>query len=69
MAAALGKVSYTGICGPLDFTKGPLPGIGIMRPVGVQWRKGTKYPWEMVVVDNSLNPDVPVGGDLEPTNA
>ena len=69
VAAALGKVSYTGICGPLDFTKGPFPGIGMMRPVGVQWRKGTTYPWEMVVVDNSLNPDVPVGGDLQPTNA
>jgi ABC-type branched-chain amino acid transport systems, periplasmic component len=69
VAAALGKVSYTGICGPLDFTKGPFPGIGIIQPVGVQWRKGTTYPWEMVVVDNSLNKDVPVGGDLLPTNA
>jgi branched-chain amino acid transport system substrate-binding protein len=69
VADALGKVEYSGICGPLDFTKGPQPGIGMMRPVGVQWKKGTAFPWEMVVVDNSLNPDVPVGGDLEPTNA
>ena len=69
VAAALGKVSYTGVCGPLDFAKGPFPGIGIIQPVGVQWRKGTNFPWEMVVVDNSLNPDVPVGGDLIPTNA
>ncbi len=69
VAASLGKVAYSGICGPLDFTKGPFPGIGMMRPVGVQWRKGTKWPWEMVVVDNSLNSDVPVGGDLQPTNA
>ena len=69
VAAALGAVEYSGICGPLDFSKGPFPGIGMMRPVGVQWRKGSAYPWEMVVVDNTLNPDVPVGGDLEPTNA
>jgi branched-chain amino acid transport system substrate-binding protein len=69
VAAALGKVEYSGICGPLDFAKGPFPGIGMMRPVGVQWKKGSTYPWEMVVVDNSLNPDVPIGGDLEPTNA
>jgi branched-chain amino acid transport system substrate-binding protein len=68
VAAALGKVEYSGICGPLDFSKGPQPGIGMMRPVGVQWKKGTAFPWEMVVVDNSLNPDVAVGGDLEPTN-
>ena len=53
----------------VDFTKGPQPGIGMMRPVGVQWKKGTAFPWEMVVVDNSLNPDVAVGGDLESTNA
>jgi branched-chain amino acid transport system substrate-binding protein len=77
VAAQLGKVKYTGICGPLDFTTGPspapgapaIPGIGIIKPVGVQWRKGTKFPYEMVVVDNSLNPDVPIGGDLLPTNA
>ncbi len=77
VAAELFKVKYTGICGPLDFTTGPslapgapaIPGIGMMRPLGVQWVKGTKFPYEMVVVDNSLNPDVPVGGDLKPTNA
>ena len=77
VAAELFKVKYQGICGPLDFTTGPapapgapkIPGIGLINPVGVQWRKGTKYPWEMVVVDNSLNKDVPIGGNLEPTNA
>ncbi len=68
VAASLGKVSYAGISGPLDFTKGPQPGIGMMRPLGVQWKKGTNFPWEMVVVDNSLNPDVPVAGDLIATN-
>ena len=44
VAAALGKVEYSGICGPLDFAKGPFPGIGMMRPVGVQWKKGTHLP-------------------------
>ena len=34
------------------------PGIGIVNPVGVQWKPGTNFDWEMVVVDNSLNPDV-----------
>jgi branched-chain amino acid transport system substrate-binding protein len=68
VAAALRNMSYTGICGPLDFTKGPVPGVGIIAPVGVQWKKGTSFPYEMVVVDNSLNHDVPIGGDLTPTN-
>jgi branched-chain amino acid transport system substrate-binding protein len=55
--------------GKLDFTAGPQPGIAIQHPVGGQWRKGTKFPWDVVIVDNTGNPDVPVGGDLLPTNA
>jgi hypothetical protein len=35
----------------------------------VQWKKGTKYPWSMYVVDNTLNKDVPLNGTLAPTNA
>ena len=70
VAAELHKVSYTGICGPLDFAGGPAPGVGIIKPVGVQWKKGTgSYPFEMQVVDHSLNPSVPVTADLVPTNA
>lgn len=79
VAAALFAVNYEGMSGPLDFTTGPhidpadpnsptIPGIGIVNPVGVQWRPGTDWDWEMVVVDNSINPDVPVGGDLVATN-
>ena len=70
MASALHNVSYTGICGPLNFAGGPAPGVGIIQPVGVQWKKGTgQFPFEMQVVDNSLNPDVKVTADLQPTNA
>ena len=43
--------------------------LGRGDAVGVQWRKGTKYPYSMVVVDNSANKDVPTNGDLLPTNA
>lgn len=70
VADALHNVNYTGICGPLNFSKGPAPGVGIIKPVGVQWKKSSgKYPFEIQVVDNSLNPSVPITGKLEPTNA
>ena len=70
LAAELHKVSYSGICGPIDFAGGPAPGVGIIKPVGVQWKKGTgSYPFEMQVVDHSLNPGVPITADLVPTNA
>jgi branched-chain amino acid transport system substrate-binding protein len=76
VAAELFKVKYEGMSGPLDFTTGPapapgaptIPGIGIVNPVGVQWKPGKDFPWEMVVVDNSINAAVPIGGDLVPTN-
>jgi len=58
------------MCGPLNFGNGPAPGVGIINPVGVQWKKSSgKYPFEMKVVDNSLNTSVPVQAKLSPTNA
>ena len=67
---ALHNVNYTGMCGAINFAGGPAPGVGIIQPVGVQWKKSTgKYPFEMKVVDNSLNPNVKVQATLEPTNA
>ncbi len=72
VAGALHNVSYSGICGPINFAAGPAPGVGIIRPVGVQWKAqpaGSKYPVEMKVVDNSLNPSVPIGANLVATNA
>ena len=70
VADALHQVNYTGMCGPINFGTGPAPGVGIIPPVGVQWKASTgKYPFVMTVVDNSLNPTVKVQADLVPTNA
>jgi branched-chain amino acid transport system substrate-binding protein len=70
VANALHHVSYTGMCGAINFANGPAPGVGIIPPVGVQWKASTgKYPFEMRVVDNSLNSSVPIQAKLEPTNA
>jgi branched-chain amino acid transport system substrate-binding protein len=70
VARALHTVNYAGMCGPLDFTGGPAPGVAIIQPVGVQWKAVSgKYPFEMKVVDNSLNKAVKIEAPLEPTNA
>jgi len=69
VADKLKNMKIEGISGPLDFTKGPQPGIAIQIPVGGQWRAGTKFPWDMVLVDNTYNTAVPLTGDLQPTNA
>ncbi len=69
VASALHKVNYTGMCGPIDFAKGPAPGVGIIEPVGIQWKSGgkvfgKKFPWVPEIVDNSLNKETKITGDL-----
>jgi branched-chain amino acid transport system substrate-binding protein len=69
VAQALHKVNYTGMSGHLDFSGGPAPGVAITKIVGVQWKAVSgRFPFEMQVVDNTLNNAVPVKAKLEPTN-
>src|SRR5215469_734032 len=70
VAAALHRVTIPdAVAGPIDFTsaKNPAPGVVITPPVGIQWQKGTKYPLEAKVVDNTLLPHATITGDLKPT--
>lgn len=67
VASQLHKMKIDGMSGVLDFAAGPQPGIAIQHPVGGQWRPGKKFDWDITIVDNSGNKDIPVGGDLQPT--
>jgi branched-chain amino acid transport system substrate-binding protein len=73
LAAALYNVKLPqAVAGPLDYTSAntktnPAPGVAITPPVGIQWQKGTTYPLEAKVVDNTLQPDAKITGDLLPT--
>jgi branched-chain amino acid transport system substrate-binding protein len=70
VADAIHNVNINALAGSLNFasSKAPAPGVAITPPVGIQWQKGTKYPLEAKVVDNTLLPNVPTNGDLKPTN-
>jgi branched-chain amino acid transport system substrate-binding protein len=69
VASAIHNVNIQALAGPLNFASGgPAPGVAITPPVGVQWQKGTKYPVEMQVVDNTLQPQAKITADLKPTN-
>jgi branched-chain amino acid transport system substrate-binding protein len=69
VAGAIHAVNYSGMCGPLNFAAGPAPGVAIINPLGVQWKASAgRYPFEMKVVDNSLNKAIPIEAELEPTN-
>ena len=60
------------VAGPIDYTStnaktNPAPGVAITPPVGIQWQKGTNSSLESKVVDNTLQPNAKVNGDLLPT--
>jgi branched-chain amino acid transport system substrate-binding protein len=75
LAAALYQVKLPqAVAGPIDYTStntktNPAPGVAITPPVGIQWQKGTKYQLEAKVVDNTLQPNAKITGDLLPTFA
>jgi branched-chain amino acid transport system substrate-binding protein len=69
VADAIHKVNIHALAGPLNFASGgPAPGVAITPPAGVQWQKGTKYPLEMQIVDNTLLPQAKITANLLPTN-
>jgi branched-chain amino acid transport system substrate-binding protein len=63
---ALKSTDYKSVVGAINFKTGPLPNCSETKNVTGQWRKGKKWPLELVLVDNSLAPDVPVQGVPEP---
>jgi branched-chain amino acid transport system substrate-binding protein len=63
---ALRTTECKSIVGPINFSKGPFPNTAATPIVAGQWRKGTKWPLELVIVDNTGVPEVPLGGHPEP---
>nr|WP_160330097.1 ABC transporter substrate-binding protein [Rhizobium altiplani] len=60
---ALKATNYRSIVGTIDFSKGPFPNTALTPLVVGQWQKGSKYPLELVIVDNTTTPEVPVNGE------
>jgi branched-chain amino acid transport system substrate-binding protein len=59
---ALKATSLDTIVGKVDWTVGkPFPNVSKTPLVGGQWRKGTKFPYEMVIVSNKDHPEIPAG--------
>jgi branched-chain amino acid transport system substrate-binding protein len=62
---ALRNFKHSTVVGTIDFNNGPLPNSVNTPLVGGQWRRGKKWPHELVVVDNSASPNIPVGGEVQ----
>jgi branched-chain amino acid transport system substrate-binding protein len=57
------------IVGPIQYGAGGVPrNISTTPLVGGQWKQveGQQFPFDLVVTNNSLAPQIPIGGTLEP---
>ncbi len=66
---AIAATSVDTIVGPVAWGKGPVRNVAKTPLVGGQWRKaaaGAKYRYDLVIVDNSQAPAIPVADKLRP---
>ncbi|MET0189921.1 MAG: ABC transporter substrate-binding protein [Pseudonocardia sediminis] len=66
LATAISTMKIDTVVGPLDWTSGPVPNVAKTPVVGGQWRPGTEYPFDLVIVSNTRNPGIPAAGKVEP---
>jgi branched-chain amino acid transport system substrate-binding protein len=45
---------------------GPFKNVSKTPLVGGQWRLGGKHKYDLVIVENKANPNIPAGGKMEP---
>ncbi|VTZ28008.1 conserved hypothetical protein [Methylocella tundrae] len=60
---ALRDTNLKTVAGTVNFQKGPFPNTADTPVVGGQWRKGKKWPLDLVIVDNALATDIPVNSE------
>ena len=64
VASAIGGLKGQAITGDYDFTSGPVPHVSQVPELIAQWRLVSGSP-QLVVINNSLLPAVPVAGSLQ----
>ena len=72
VAKALSTLNTTTMVGKVDFTSGPVANVSETPIIGAQWVKaaaGSKFKFDLVIVDNAPDPNVPIAAKLLPYNA
>src|SRR5882724_12435951 len=64
VASAIGKLKGQAITGAYDFTSGPVPHVSQIPELLAQWRVQSGAP-QLVVIDNSELPAVPVASQMQ----
>ncbi len=66
---AIAATNLKTIVGPVAWGQGPVKNVAKTLLVGGQWVHGKKYPFDLVVVENTTAPQIPVQGALHPFGA
>ena len=66
IAASVASLKIDTVVGPLDWTAGPVKNVAKTPLVGGQWRRGTTYPFDLVIVSNKDHSNIPSGGSMQP---
>jgi len=72
VAKALSTLNTTTMVGKVDFTSGPVANVSEAPIIGAQWVKatsGSKFKFDLVIVDHATDPNVPIAAKLVPYNA
>ena len=63
---AVASTNLDTIVGPIKWGSGPVKNVAKTPLVGGQWRKGGKFKYDLVIVENSLAKNIPVQDKLKP---
>jgi branched-chain amino acid transport system substrate-binding protein len=67
---AIENTNYNSIVGPISWKfadkRNPVKNACRTPLVGGQWKKGKKFKYDLVIVNNKMSPEIPLGGDLDP---
>lgn len=62
---ALAATKLNTVVGPINWQGGPVKNVAKTPLVGGQWRKGGKFKYDLVIVENSLAKNIPVQDKLK----
>ena len=65
VASAIGQLKGQAITGTYDFTSGPVPHVSQIPELLAQWRVSVSGSPQLVVIDNSDLPAVPVASPMQ----
>jgi branched-chain amino acid transport system substrate-binding protein len=68
LADAVKATSLRTIVGEVDWgrAQADFPNVSRTPLVGGQWRKGATWPFELAIVSNTVHPEIPATGTLQP---